>query len=246
LRLALITEDQSATTVDKYICKLVESVLFSCDGQKMSAVTLCKLIKDQFELEFDVVELETAIRKKSKGRILCFEHEYQLAPKVISQLSKQKDPLSLLKLSISKFLNETKSGYDSEELLDNIQKYLYHCFNSSIDNLLNLLQTKNAKTITKFDAPAEIVQQINEFIAWDDTEKNKLIYDIISFSYEYCMLTTKKDTLLSKNIFKGKRFFLDTNIIFRMAGINKDERQFVIESFIKKSKEIGIELYYTS
>lgn len=31
-----------------------------------------------------------------------------------------------------------------------------------------------------------------------------------------------------------------------MAGINKDERQFVTESFVKKCREVGIKLYYTS
>lgn len=246
LRLALIMEDQSATTVDKYVCKLVECVLFYAQDKTLSSVDLSKQIKEQFGLEFDVLEIENAIKDKARGRIICSRRKYQLAPKAIHQLSKQSDPVSLLKKHIERFLKYTDNEYDESLLLEKIQEYLYYSFNSSSENLLNLIQAKELRTTSNFFVSNDIVQQINEFIIWDDDEKNKLLYDIISFSYEYCMLTTKKNTLLSKRIFRGKRFFLDSNIIFRMAGINKDERQFVTESFVNKCKEVGIELYYTS
>lgn len=246
LRLALIMEDQSATTVDKYVCKLVECVLFYSQEKQLSSIDLCKQINEQYQLEFDVLELENSIKNKARGRIICINRKYQLTPKAIDQLSKQSDPASLLKEYISQFLSATGKSYDKNVLLAKLQEYLYYCFNSSANNLLSLLQSKPLTISDFFPVSNEMVQQINEFISWDNSEKNKLLYDIISFSYEYCMLTTKKDTLLSKKIFRGKRFFLDTNIIFRMAGINKDERQFVTESFINKCKEVGIELYYTS
>lgn len=246
LRLVLIIGDQSATTVDKYICKLVECVLFYSRDKQLTSVDLCKQIKEQFTLEFDILELETAIKNKARGRIIRINRQYQLAPKVIDQLSKQSDPISLLKEYILMFLSYNGKSYDADILLKKLQEYLYYCFNSNTENLLSLLQSKQLTISEDFFVSNEMVQQINEFICWDNDEKNKLLYDIISFSYEYCMLTTKKDSLLSKKIFQGKRFFLDTNIIFRMAGINKDERQFVTESFANKCHELGIELYYTS
>ena len=246
LRLAMIMADQSATTVDKYICKLVEYVLFTSQKKQLSSVDLSKQIKEQFQLEFDILEIENAIRRKAKGRIVANYHEYQLAPKVINQLSTLNDPISLLREYINQFLSETSNNYDASTLLSKLEEYLYSCFNSSAENLLGLLQYKTMIVSDVFFASNEVVQQINDFIAWDNFEKNKLLFDLISFSYEYCMLTTKKNTLLSKEIFHGKRFFLDSNIIFRMAGINKDERQFVTESFAKKCYEVGIKLYYTS
>lgn len=246
MRLALIMEDHSATTVDKYICKLVEFVLYYSQYKQLCSVDLCKQIREQFQLEFDILEIENAIKNKARGRIVCFNRQYQLAPKAIEQLTKQDDPVSLLRKYIQIFIAYTGSNYDPSVLLTNLQVYLYQSFNSSAENLLSLLQSKPLAVSDKFSFSNEMVKQINEFIAWDNDEKNKLFYDIISFSYEYCMLTTKKNTLLSKRIFQGKRFFLDSNIIFRMAGINKDERQFVTESFIKKCHEVGIELYYTS
>ena len=90
LRLALIMEDQSATTVDKYICKLVECVLFfSEEPQHLSAIELCEQIAIHYKLEFDVLEIENAISKKSRGRIILTDKKYELSPKVIDQLSRQ-------------------------------------------------------------------------------------------------------------------------------------------------------------
>ena len=239
-------EDQSATTVDKYICKLVEFILYNSQNNQLSSMELCEQINVQFQLEFDMLELENAIKGKARGRITLTNGQYQLSLKAIDQLSKQSDPTSLLRDYISQFLLVTGKSYDANVLLTNIQEYLYYSFNSSVENLLELLAKKPLNSSTDFSVSNEIVQQINEFISWDNDKKNKLLYDIISFSYEYCMLTTKKNSLLSKKIFKGKRFCLDTNIIFRMAGINKDERQFVTRSFVKKCNEVGVELYYTS
>lgn len=240
-------QDQSATTLEKYVCKLVEYILFYSQANSLSAVELCKQIKEQFSLEFDVLEIENAVARKSRGRIILCDRKYQLSVKAVEQFKRvDNDPNSLLRSYILKFLKETKKEYNVDELLENIQKYLYYSFNSSTENFLGLCKAKITINTEKLDIPDYMVQQINEFISWENDEKNKLIYDIVSFSYEYCMLTTKKNDLLTRNLFKGKRFFLDANIVFRMAGINQDERQFVIESFIKKCNEIGIELCYTS
>jgi len=239
-------EEQSATTVNKYICKLVECIIFYSNNTPINVSELCKQIESQFELEFDILEVENAIKAKGRNRIVENNGMYTLTPKALDQLSNQSDPNSLLSKYINEFIEKGNKSYNPDILLSEIQKYLYHCFNSSTENLLALLHSNKIKMTDNYSISNEMVQQINEFISWDNSEKNKLLYDIISFSYEYCMLTTKKNSLLSKKIFKGKRFYLDSNIIFRMAGINKDERQFVTESFIRKCTEVGIELYYTS
>lgn len=247
LRISLIMQDKSATTVEKYICKLVEFVLYNSESKALSAVELCKNIKEQFKLEFDVQELKMAIKNKSKGRIFCDNsHNYVLSDKVKEQLSKQTDPITLLKKYIKQFLKECNKTYNCDNLLITLQEYLYYAFNSNLSNLLELLENKSLSQATDFNISNEMVIQINDFISWDNEKKDELLYNIISFSYDYCMLTVKKDMLLSSKIFRGKRFFLDTNIIFRMTGINKDERQFVTESFVKKCNEVGIELFYTS
>jgi hypothetical protein len=60
------------------------------------------------------------------------------------------------------------------------------------------------------------------------------------------MLTVKKDTSSFSSIFNGKEFYLDSNIIFRLAGFNKVERQVSMDAFIRKCVDSGIKICYTN
>ena len=96
------------------------------------------------------------------------------------------------------------------------------------------------------DLSNEEITIINQFITWNNPQKDALIYSVVSTCYEYCMLTIKKDSILSKELFSGKRFYLDANIIFRMAGINNKERETVTKGFVAHCKQAGIKLLCTS
>jgi len=246
LRLAMVMEDSASTTLDKYICKLVETVLFYDEQPSLDAVDISIKISDQFGLTFDVDEIKRALNKKGSGRVINLSGLYSTSLKANKQIASLQDPLDALRGHISKYAKISSDIDDEQVFLDCILSYLYYCFNSTKKNLLNLLVNIEINDIEPFSPSSDMASQINGFLVWDNDEKNKLIYNIIVSSYEYCMLTTKKDSILSKRIFKGKRFILDSNIIFRMAGINKDERKFVADSFVRKCKEVGIELCYTS
>jgi len=246
LRLAISMEDQAPTTIDKYICRLVESVLYDSPKSSLTITEICDNIESNFNLQFDVLEIENAVKRKARNRIIIDNKTYRLTVKTRDLLKKQPDMLSVLKKYIVDYRKHINANFDENDFLELILKYLYYCFNSNINNFMSLLQHQNNIILDTFSASNYEVELINGFISWDNDEKNKFLYSMISFSYEYCMLATKKDSLLSQKIFKGKKFILDANIIFRMAGINKDERQYVTNSFIKKCKEVGIELCYTS
>jgi len=173
-----------------------------------------------------------------------------LSPNAANIFSRLVDPLQLLKNYVSEFVDLKEDALDKQTFLNYILRYLYNCFNSTKSNLLTLLQRNTAAPGEIYrlsnDMTNEEISLINEFLLWDNDGKNALLFNIIVTSVEYCMLTTKQDTILSKKIFQGKRFFWDTNIIFRMAGVDKEERKFVTDSFIKKCYEVGIELCYTT
>ncbi|WP_417053822.1 hypothetical protein [Dysosmobacter sp.] len=110
----------------------------------------------------------------------------------------------------------------------------------------HLFEQKVSPGVNAFEATAEEITTINEFITWDNSKKNSIIYRLIAICYEYCMLTIKKDNMLSAELFRGKRFYLDANIIFRMAGINNEERKTVTQNFVRHCQEASIELYCTT
>lgn len=252
----MILENQGNTTLDKYLCKITEFILYDSDESAMSLTELSRAINDRFHLQFDVLEIENAIKNKGKGRIHVFNHKYSLEPKVSNQISSKSDLVEQLKVYIREFIKIYEYNISEEYLLQLMLGFLYFSFNSSVKNFENIIHIKsmrenvnnNQGTLNspEFNPSSDDTILINTFISWDNNDKNKLLYTIVACSYEYCMITTKKNPAISKKIFNGKRFYLDTNIIFRMAGINKDERRIVIKSFVEKCNEVGIKLLYTN
>lgn len=245
----MILENQGETTRNKYICKLVECVLFDSAIEELSVVELHKNILERFQLDFDILEIESAIRRRGKGRIVVSNKKYQLEPKVINQLSTRTSMEDRLRSFINSFTD--KSETDKEYLLNLIKKYLYYCFNSNAKNFTTIIGANpkavvDEKALNEFQPTPSDVELINQFLRWDNTEKNQLFYEIVSCCYEYCLITVNKQPSISQRLFKGKKFFFDTNVIFRMAGFNKDERQFVITKFVDKCREVGISLCYTN
>lgn len=250
LRLAMILENQGATTRDRYICKFVEYVLFDSEKSELSSLEICTCIKNRFQLEFDLTEIESAVKKRGIGRLEETQGYYRLTPKVANQLSSQKSSLDQLRSYLTLF-SQDRPNVDIEATLMLVQKYLYFCFNSNASNLLSLIG-ENPKHIdsttftAEFNPSQEEIDIINDFIHWENAEKNKFMYSVVSSCYEYCLITANKSPTISKSIFRGKKFFLDTNIIFRIAGFNKDERRFVSKVFVEKCREVGVALCYTS
>lgn len=252
----MILENQGNTTLDKYLCKITEFILYDSDESAMSSIELSQAINDRFHLQFDVLEIENAIKNKGKNRIHVSNRKYALEPKVSSQISSKSDLVEQLKVYVSEFVKIYKYNISEECLLQLILGFLYFSFNSSVKNFENIIHIKSicnnidnnhwSLDTSDFNPSSDDIILINAFISWDNNDKNKLLYTIVACSYEYCMITTKKNPAISKKIFKGKRFYLDTNIIFRMAGINKDERRIVINSFVEKCNEVGIKLLYTN
>lgn len=250
LRLAMILENQGATTRDRYICKFVEYILFDSEKSELSSLEICTRIKNRFQLEFDLTEIESAVKKRGRGRLEEAQGYYRLMPKVANQLSSQKSSLDQLRNYLTLFSQE-RQNVDIEATLMLVQKYLYFCFNSNASNLLSLIG-ENTKHIdgnaftTEFTPSQEEIDIINDFIHWENADKNKFMYSVVSSCYEYCLITANKSPTISKSIFRGKKFFLDTNIIFRIAGFNKDERRFVSKIFVEKCREVDVALCYTS
>ena len=250
LRLSMILENQGETTRNKYICKLTECVIFDSENGSLSSLEIYKCIRNRFQLEFDIQEIEKAIAKRGKNRIKIVNKKYMLSAKVNDQLSTQISAEEKLKKYVNDYIEQVQD-IDANQLLSLIQKYLYYCFNSNAKNFNSIIgidfkANVEEDVINEFKPTPGEIDLINGFMLWNNPEKDKLLYSIVASCYEYCLITTNKNPVISKSIFKGKKFFLDTNIIFRIAGINQDDRMFVTKNFIEKCREVGVSLYYTS
>ena len=188
LRLSISLDEHAPTTLEKYICYLVEDVLFCSDKNALPAIEICQNINKEFGLLFDIAEIQNALKRKAKKDIILHDGLYSLVPKTREKLKKQIDMSDALRLHVEKYTKETNTQIEKNALCNLFIKYLYYCFNSNIKNFLSLLGENGKNPIPKFDVTNDEVDVINAFLQWDDEEKNKFLYSIVSFSYEYCMV----------------------------------------------------------
>ena len=165
-------------------------------------------------------------------------------PKAIEKISGLEFTIKEIKRYIEKY-NISKQ---TEEVKKLIYEFLYNSVQNNIEALLNVATGTDSSQILaqlkKLDNEDRRI--INDFIDWDDEQKNELLYEIISFAVDYCCLTIKKDKANFSTLLQGKTFYLDTNILFRMLGLNNEQRKETILQFVNKCKEAKIKLLITS
>ena len=84
---------------------------------------------------------------------------------------------------------------------------------------------------------------INEFLSWNNAEKNKALFKLVSYCIEYALVANHSsgdNTYLAS--LRNKLFYLDNNIIYRAIGINGDSRKQRTIVFLKKCLESGQKL----
>ncbi len=252
LRLALVLGGNTAQNFMTNLRKIVKLVLFDNYGTPIKISEILSCISKQFSLEFSDVEVYQSING-ARGILVTrmedyVESLYCLTPEEYQKLKeKQKTNIDVF---IKKFLNENKLiELSFDETKDLVYRFLYFTFNSDAKTVLKLLN-KTEKNEEEYCVSDEFNSSesalINAFLNWDNPGKNEYILNMISACFDYCMLTVKKDTSSFMQVFNGKEFFLDSNIIFRLAGFNKQERKAVLDAFIKKCKDANIKICYTN
>jgi hypothetical protein len=130
---------------------------------------------------------------------------------------------------------------------ETLKKYFYSVFNSNATTISELLDKKLTTELESDIAFSDSEkEQINTFLEWNNKDKDQCVYQMVLCCFDYCMMTVKRDKAIYQNMFRQKKFYLDTNIIFRMMGLNRENRKRLIDTFIKKCKDAGIELRYTN
>lgn len=255
IRLALVLSDNQSATFKRGLCNIVKLVLFESQGTFISANEIATEAKTRYSLEFTDAEVVEAIKSDRKGAFIVSVDnrltKYSLSPKESMKLQKIEDQ-PFIDDSVSRFM-KTPFGQTcacSEKQLSNlIIKYMYEVFNNDIQTVLALMNYDGMVDMghSRTDSFSnEEIEWINAFLNWEDKKKNKEVFELISACYEYCMITVKKDNRSFRSLLRGKRFFLDTNVIFRLTGLDTYERKTVIEAFVEKCVSCGVEVSYTN
>lgn len=143
---------------------------------------------------------------------------------------------------IEEFIDEKCSKYNNSKEI--IYRFLYEIFTTNLNSYEYFLKNKTISNLyavdySKYDEKE--IEIINEFLNYDNPDKDKAIFDIVSLSLEYCILTGNGKQIYQQEL-RNKVFYLDSNIIYRAIGINGDERKKLTLKFIEKCKQINVKL----
>lgn len=230
--------------------KILENALFEMKAQDWVDVSLVgEFIQSTYKLVFTDDEIwRTAKNIKFVDKIFRIfedgkEKKISLSPERIELLN-QRINLPTIFSYIDEFckLNQLESE-NARELISN---FLYTVFTQNVENFKRLLNNQSLSDIVNSGVKSiseEEKKIINSFLNWDNEDKNKAIFRIASYALEYCMLTNDKNTAIDLDSLRNKRFYLDTNIIYRVLGINGELRKNRTISLLNKFNEINENLF---
>lgn len=228
--------------------KIVESIFLAEDNKIIGIHSLIDMIKDRYTLDFTEEEVKDIIKDTDffiTSDCKIEDIKISLNTKRLNNI-KEKINTKNLDFFIGAFHKENDI-YDLKELKELLYRFLYNVFQNNVLSFGKLIEpffkVQELQNISDYNLKDKEIEVINKFLNWDNDEKNKIIYDISLLSVEYCLITNKKGDSFRLDSLKNKKFFLDTNIIFRAIGINGEDREKRTITFLEKFKEANENLF---
>lgn len=224
--------------------KIIESVFLSNENDFLSVDSLLEYIRTNYFLEFSSDELENVIHKHTKE---CFQTNHLTNGEVVYALQEQYN-VELLqtveKQNLDSVIDDFISNhpkYNNKKTI--ITKYLYALFNSNKSAFLKTLLEKSTEDFiceeTEFTVQEIVI--INEFLNWENIIKDKIIFDIVCYALEYCLITSNSNIDLSS--IQNKKFYLDTNFILRAIGVDGENLQRRTKAFLSKCQQTNSQFF---
>jgi hypothetical protein len=123
------------------------------------------------------------LKHNDKGKnIQNIEGKYSLKPEYREKIAQKKDYKKELDRLVGMFIVEHGLNVSQTDIAHLITEYLYHCFNSNKNSILSLIN--NERVIdNNFSKNPEDTKLINEFLSWKNEEKDKFVYNTVSYGY---------------------------------------------------------------
>lgn len=251
---AIIYADETRTVSTQTIQrKFIEAVYIDNSNKSLVINDLITEIEKKFNLSFSIEETTTIINKADK-EFFDIQHNGRNIENTIIKLSGSRfQYLKNKEISndFEKFTKEFSETCKDCKLTDNqikdiLFKYLYELLNTNIQlysNILKPLSQQHNFTIDSTKFKDQEIWVINEFLSWNNPDKNKALFKIISYCIEYALVANHSsgdNTYLAS--LRNKLFYLDNNILYRALGINGNTRKQRTVVFLKKCIESGQKL----
>ena len=239
--LFLIDETQEYTN-NFYVFEFTKIVLFEAGFLALSIDEIVEKIEELAGLKYTEREVLSAIEQWNSGCIERKSKKYSLTTLGLELMSNRAQAINI-KQYTDLFLKEQSSDckISAEELRDLVEKFIFLRFNENLKQICDIFNQSLAIEEIEEDFDDEQREIINDFLNWNNNDKNKCIYLLIAKAYDYCMINSRCSK--QEMDFSKFHFYIDTNIIFRMLGINGALRQNSINNLIEKCLSVGAHLH---
>lgn len=226
--------------------KFIESVYVNNGNSQLTLYELANRINEEMGLLFSEDEIKPIVKDSEFFvEVLSKSSEdirYNLQEKRFTTLSAK--PIDEIDNCIDNFFltKEEAISLSRDSFKELIYRYLHSLLNTNIAAYSHFVKASKKDSIPRISSEHfqdEEIDIINEFIKWDNEDKNKAIFKLVNYSIEYAVVVNNSsEDVLSKSL-RTKVFFLDNALIYRALGINGETRQRRTLSFLKKCKESG-------
>lgn len=226
--------------------KFIESAYVNNNNIQMTLYELANCIHEEMGLLFSEDELKPIVKDSEIFvEVLSKSSEdikYNLQEKRYGTLSSK--PVDEIDQIIENFFS-VKEGVFSltkEAFKELIYRYLHSLLNTNIAAYSHFIKNSKQTIIPRLNSEQfedNEIDIINEFIKWDNEDKNRAIFKLVNYCIEYAVVVNNSsEDVLSKSL-RTKVFYLDNALIYRALGINGETRKKRTLSFLKKCKESG-------
>lgn len=252
---------------DRMLLEIIESLFIENNNKAISVSDVYKNIREEFQLTFHDKEIlnilknnieyfnfvgakdkNDALSRRSKSSIIFNLEEDRY--NIIKNISNTFD----FKKIVKEFWKNNETLFDTKFNFDSVNKLLTEfIYNNFVNNLNNLgvIFNEDPKKLLSIHSiggtdthytPDEI-KLINIFLNYENPNKDKLIFYIMTLSFEYITAVNNSSTTDKKFVLGNKEMFVDTNVFYRALGFNGEERKEKTLLFFEKCKQIGQQLF---
>jgi hypothetical protein len=245
----IFSEESSAiksTTVQR---KIIESIFVENENKELTIDEIIDNLNASFEMNFDFDEVKKIVNDDKHSHFevrydnKIGDNYFKLLSSRVLTLKTREEQFSIFP-HIENFKNQIYSGNVSVDRLDEVlHKYFYELLNKNIQSFRKISKPVIKSSDIFLDPNIFDVEEreaINAFLEWDNVNKNKSIFALISYSLEYAVITNHyESSSIFLNSIKNKVFYLDNNVLYRAIGLNGDSRKKRIREFLRKCKSAG-------
>ena len=249
----LFADDSNMISTRTIHKKIIQSLFLDIKNSELGINQLIELIKQKLDLIFDEKEIVDIVNKNKKQEFVV-RHDrkneetfLRLSDKAYSNLEGKNNQLNIENY-ISQYCENIYRGHLSKgDIKSAFFRFFYELLNKNISAFKKIISSKPQGEEIGIDYQNFTLEErtvINDFLNWENSEKNKAVFSLASCSIEYACISNDINLADSGlEAISKKYFYLDNNIIFRAVGLNGEFRKNRTLTFLRKSMQNGQKLF---